>query len=66
MIKHDLTNDGQNSIHSNKQQTGRTFLLQQSLIISQWINKFDVKNINEFYELKEVPTNIKAFQRFSE
>lgn len=52
----------------------RSFLLQQALLISQWINKFHVQNVNEYFletstgasELNWTPPEIQAFEKFAE
>lgn len=53
----------------------RQFLLQQALLIGQWVNKFHVQNVNEYFlessvsgasELNWTPPEIQAFERYAE
>lgn len=55
-------------------QHNRAFLFQQSLLISQWINKFSTQQVNEYFlessagvtELNWTPPEVLAFQRYAE
>lgn len=55
-------------------QHGRAFLLQQALLISQWINRAQASSVNEYFlesshgvtELNWTPPEIQAFERFAE
>ena len=52
----------------------RSFLLQQALLISQWVNKFHLQNVNEYFlesssgatELNWTPPEIQAFEKYAE
>ena len=46
----------------------KVFLFQQALLIGQWVNKFNVNKVDEYFEdaNAKVPTDILAFQRYAE
>lgn len=73
MLKYDIeignnnNSSTQNGDHSKK--NGKVFLLQQALVVSQWMNKFDPENINEYYEHggnTTVPLDVIAFQKYAD
>ena len=53
---------------ANMSQNGKVFLFQQALLIGQWVNKFNIKNVDEYFEdiSSKIPTEIVAFQKYTE
>eukprot|EP00347_Sterkiella_histriomuscorum_P005859 403355004 len=48
----------------HQKQNTKAFLFQQALLISQWMNKFDAENINDYYENQQPSQELEAFQQY--
>lgn len=53
---------------ANQSQNSKVYLFQQALLIGQWINKFNVNNVEEYFRESsaQAPPDVLAFQRFAE
>lgn len=58
-----VPNEGLNHANNSK-----AFLFQQSLLIGQWINRFDIRKIDQYFEdaANKPPVDVLAFQRYAE